>query len=235
MKRALSRLAPLVLLLLALTACNQAPAVRRLIPQNAVDPLALLPLPPTKGSREELADLATVLAFQQDRTEAEIARAKSEHVLTIDAFTATIGPWFTAQNLPVTAAFMAKLLRETRAFSDIDKNFYKRPRPFMADARVHPLVIDREPSYPSGHATRGILMAVVLAEAFPELKDKLYTRGQEIGWDRIIAGVHYPSDVYNGRVLGQNLAHAALANPGFKTAFEKVRAEIESARKAATK
>jgi acid phosphatase (class A) len=53
-------------------------------------------------------------------------------------------------------------------------------------------------------------------------------RGQEIGWDRVIAGVHFPSDVYAGRVLGQTLAQAMLKSPDFQRRLTQAKAEFVS-------
>ena len=58
-------------------------------------------------------------------------------------------------------------------------------------------------------------------------------RGQEIGWDRVIAGVHFPSDVYAGRVLGRALAQAMLKSSDFQGRLMQAKAEFESRGKAA--
>ena len=58
-------------------------------------------------------------------------------------------------------------------------------------------------AYPSGHATHGMVYAMILAEIAPEQRPALLQRGREIGWNRVIAGVHYPSDIAAGRVLGR--------------------------------
>ena len=50
-----------------------------------------------------------------------------------------------------------------------------------------------------------------------------------MGWDREIAGVHFPTDIYAGRVLGQALAHALLANPEIKAQLETLKPELDEA------
>ena len=122
------------------------------------------------------------------------------------------GPWFTAEHCPQTAALFANLDAESKYFTNLGKDHWKRQRPPYADERLQPIVkLDTEPSYPSGHSTRGMLFAEVLAEIYPDQRDALLARGRQIGFDRVIGGVHYPSDIYAGRVLGHNLARVILA------------------------
>ena len=54
-------------------------------------------------------------------------------------------------------------------------------------------------------------------------------RGREIGWDRVIAGLHHPSDIVAGRVLGQALAEAVLADPKFHDDFAAMKKELTDA------
>ena len=51
-----------------------------------------------------------------------------------------------------------------------------------------------------------MLFAEVLAEIYPDQRDALLARGRQIGFDRIIGGVHYPSDVVAGAALGTLVA-----------------------------
>jgi acid phosphatase (class A) len=56
-------------------------------------------------------------------------------------------------------------------------------------------------------------------------------RGREIGWSRVIAGVHYPSDLTAGRVLGMALARALLASPKFQEEFLKAKEEYDAVKR----
>jgi hypothetical protein len=59
--------------------------------------------------------------------------------------------------------------------------------------------------------------------------------GQEIGWDRVVAGVHFPSDVYAGQVLGRALAQALLNNETFREQLELAKKEHSSHKPSAGK
>ncbi len=76
-----------------------------------------------------------------------------------------------------------------------------------------PIELPKNASYPSGHSTVGNLDAMILAELIPDQKDALLKRGQQIGDDRIVAGVHFPSDVEAGHKLAEDLFARLKANP----------------------
>ena len=53
----------------------------------------------------------------------------------------------------------------------------------------------------------------------PEKRDAIFARGREYGDNRVVDGVHYPSDVEAGRIDGTLVADALMANPEFQKAF----------------
>jgi membrane-associated phospholipid phosphatase len=63
-------------------------------------------------------------------------------------------------------------------------------------------------SYPSAHATTSFAAARVLAEALPPTP--LYSAAAVMAGTRPYLGVHYPSDVLAGALLGVTLAELAL-------------------------
>jgi len=81
------------------------------------------------------------------------------------------------------------------------------------------------PSYPSGHATRGVVWATLLAEIYPDQKEKLLAKGKEIGTDRSLGGVHWPSDVVAGQKLGAAVAEQLLKDDDFKAELAKAKDE----------
>jgi len=84
------------------------------------------------------------------------------------------------------------------------------------------------PSYPSGHATVGALMAILLAEMVPERRRALFARGWEYGDARVISGVHFPSDVEAGRILGSLLAQMMQQDARFRADLDAACAELRA-------
>ena len=80
-------------------------------------------------------------------------------------------------------------------------------------------------SYPSGHTTRGMATALVLAEMAPEYQDTILRRGFEYGESRIIVSAHYQSDVNAGYMCGAACVASMHSNPEFMADMEAARAE----------
>ena len=193
----------------------------------------ILPPPPTPNSAEELSELATLRATRETRTAADVERANSESKLTVAAVRDTFGEWFTEEKLPKLFALAKKVEKDELHFSTASKNFFHRLRPVLTDKTLAtPADTPKANSYPSGHSSRGYTLAVVLSELVPDKKEAVLERGREIGWHRVIAGVHYPSDVAAGRVLGQAVAQALLASEKFQTDLAEAKAEFEQVRAA---
>jgi membrane-associated phospholipid phosphatase len=119
------------------------------------------------------------------------------------------------------------ITKQTKVVSGAAKVTWDRKRPFIADPSIKPCVdLEKTASYPSGHATRGMVWALVLAEIFPEHRDALLARGREFGEDRSLAGLHYPSDVVAGQKLGAEIAKRLLADPDFRAKLDKAKEEV---------
>jgi acid phosphatase (class A) len=191
----------------------------------------LLGNPPAAGSPEEQQEIAVLLQKQATRTPDDVARIKVEAHPDIHFFLNVLGSWFVLDHLPATAKLLQNVDKEEHPIVDAAKKFWKRPRPPFQDERIHPAVeIPSNASYPSGHSTFGNLNAMVLAELAPDLKDKILARGQQIGEDRLLGGVHFPSDVKAGYTLAAALFAKLMADPAFQTDLAKAKAEVALAR-----
>jgi len=56
-------------------------------------------------------------------------------------------------------------------------------------------------SFPSGHATAILAVALTYALAFPAAGGLLMVFAALAGWSRVVLGVHFPSDVLAGQLL----------------------------------
>jgi acid phosphatase (class A) len=111
------------------------------------------------------------------------------------------------------------------------KDHWKRRRPYQVDERLAVVSPEKDYGYPSAHSTRGTLQALLLAELFPEHKEAILEIGRELGWDRVLLGKHFPTDIYAGRVLGQALGRELLASPAFQRDLAEARMEVQAAQR----
>jgi acid phosphatase (class A) len=126
------------------------------------------------------------------------------------------------------------------ALSPLSKSFEStRLRTGQAAARVSapaadsPCTVPAVPaaysaSYPSGHATVGAMMAILLAQMVPERRAALFERGWDYGQARVISGVHFPTDVEAGRVLGTLTAALLQMDGRFREDFLAARRELRA-------
>jgi len=78
-------------------------------------------------------------------------------------------------------------------------------------------------SFPSTHATLAWAMAVILSREEPRLKYWFYTLAVLISLSRIYLGVHYPSDVAGGALLGWAIGYGAMRLEGFSRLHRRKR------------
>jgi len=199
-----------------------------------IDLTKLLAPPPTLGSPTQQAELAKVLKVQRTRTPEQVTRAQGDVHKSVFRFADVLGPSFSEANLPKTAALFLAAEHDAGLVAKGGKQYFKRARPFVTSDEVHPVVPTNNPkgyygSYPSGHATFGYMAAILLAQMVPEKSAALFARGREFGMNRIVDGVHYPSDIEAGRIDGTLVAQALMANPKFQQDFSDAKAEVRAA------
>jgi membrane-associated phospholipid phosphatase len=96
----------------------------------------------------------------------------------------------------------------------IVKPLVNRSRPFervVTNARVIQDPRPRTPSFPSGHSAAALVGAVSLARVWPHARWALAALAALIAYSRIYVGVHFPTDVLAGLLLGAAVAWLVLA------------------------
>ncbi len=197
------------------------------------DAIALLAPPPLPGSPEQAADLEEVRAVYHAAASNDIALAYSQKKFSAFTFTPAIGAFFQSNNLPKTALFFDRVQTDAAAVTDNAKDFYKRPRPYVTDPSLANGKLEKSFSYPSGHSTESMVLALVLADLFPDQHDAIVAEARSIGWHRVQIARHYPTDIYAGRVLAQAIVKQMEKNDAFQQDLAAARTEINAAMPAA--
>jgi undecaprenyl-diphosphatase len=103
--------------------------------------------------------------------------------------------------MTIAADFAAELL------SDLGKTLVSRHRPF--ETQLGPPSTTH--SFPSGHSATSFACATVLSHYAPRLRVPFFALATLIAFSRIYNGMHYPTDVLAGAVLGVLTALLLLA------------------------
>jgi acid phosphatase (class A) len=200
------------------------------IAPDRFDLTKLLAPAPAPDSAEQKRDLAAVLAAQTTRTKAQGERALADATGGTFVFADVLGPNFNAERAPAVAVLFAKVRGDAAVAFSAGKDAWNRPRPFVVSPEVDPL--GERPggsSYPSGSSTAGYLTAIILADMLPERAAAIYARGRELGDERVILGVHFPSDIEAGRFAATALAAALMQDAAFIKEFAAAQAELRQA------
>lgn len=84
---------------------------------------------------------------------------------------------------------------------------YHRPRPFLVSP-VHQLLTSNEWSFPSGHAAVFFALATVVYLYHKKWGIFFFIAAVLMTTSRVIAGIHYPSDILGGALVGIGAAYA---------------------------
>jgi hypothetical protein len=84
------------------------------------------------------------------------------------------------------------------------KNF--NPRPAQLDPSIKTMIgLPNFPAYPSGHSTFSAAAATTLAYFFPQGRAAFDAMADEAGVSRLYGGIHYPSDISEGKAHGTRI------------------------------
>jgi len=94
--------------------------------------------------------------------------------------------------------------------TELIRFFYHHPRPYLALPDVHNLFTDSSWSFPSGHATFFFAMATAVYLYNKKWGIWFFIATILITVSRVIAGIHYPSDIVGGALIGIIVAYATF-------------------------
>lgn len=93
-------------------------------------------------------------------------------------------------------------------FTLLLKHLVKRPRPFIQNIHIVPVYRAGSTSFPSGHTSTTIATATALSIAYPKwyVIAPAFLWAGSVSYSRMYLGVHYPTDVAAGAIIGAGSA-----------------------------
>ncbi len=197
----------------------------------------VLPPAPVIGDARDEADRKifrqTRALYNTPRWEMAARDAQLGNDVMLEHFSCSLGVELKAEDAPRIVAITQKVTREAAASMSKAKDFYKRHRPFKADAGptcVPESSIGESFDYPSGHTTAGWAWALVLSQVDPSRAVPILARGRAIGDSRVVCGMHNASAVENARMLTGAAVALASASPLYQADLAYARAELAKLR-----
>ena len=171
--------------------------------------------PPPKDDSEaqqkEIEELKDMQKLLDNETLINAIEAQDKNLL------APFERYMRDNDLDVDGEELAKLNKDISTIVHKFKFLFNRRRPHqVSDIEEFENIAGKSPSYPSGHTTNATVMAELFADMFPEHADKFRKIGTEIGVNRVVSGLHYPTDHMAGLELARQIIPLVVDKKMFK-------------------
>jgi acid phosphatase (class A) len=218
----------------------QTPSVKQ--PGVEAPPLQtamVLPAAPKPGSPRYEGDRQVFLATRklEGTPRWELAKHDVDYATPVlmDDFSCAMGVPLDAKRLPRLAALVDLTSNAADKSTGPAKQANQRQRPFLIDqgAVSQPTEqLAKSFDYPSGHATRGWAVGLVLAELAPDRASDLLLRSRAFADSRVVCGAHNLSAIEAGAMNGAAVVATLRTSEVFQAQLSAARAELADYRKA---
>ena len=203
------------------------------------DAFHILPPAPSRDSPTRQADIA---AYRETRSLKGGDRwdlAASDSVLTpfsiLDDESCALGVRVDQTNAPHLIELLTRMSRDAGHIVNTAKEQFRQLRPFVALGGPICTEADRDAtaksySYPSGHTTYSWAVGLVLAEIAPDRATPILARARAYGESRVVCGVHWVSDVEEGRTSASILIAVLHSNLQFESDLAAAKREVDAVR-----
>ena len=106
------------------------------------------------------------------------------------------------------ALFIGETFLASAFITIASKSIFKRDRPYVTHPSIQPLSLEGSYSMPSAHTSSAFATATSLSMAYPKwyVVVPSFVWASSVGYSRMHLGVHYPSDVLVGALVGSGSA-----------------------------
>jgi acid phosphatase (class A) len=182
--------------------------------------------PPEEGSEDYDRDFRILFEEQSNRTEAQCELSAKQKFPSYKIFFKD-NQILTKEETDRAEELGKKVLKFAEHVSTHFKDKYRRERPYNENSKIHPCIEKPGGSkaYPSSHATEAWAGACMLSKIYPDRAGALIEYGRELGYLRVVVGVHHPSDVEAGQQLAQDICDRLMQESDFKKEIKALKSE----------
>ncbi len=157
----------------------------------------------------------------------------------IDVFSQAFGFTISYTSTPEIALLVETAASDATQANKRLKDQFQRTRPFATfnQPSLKDWTDEEEAitySYPSGHASRGYMTALVLSTVAPERTDALMERAVTYAMNRIVCGHHWKSDINASLLLQAAIFANIVVSDAYQQQLAKARAEYQQLKAAAS-
>jgi acid phosphatase (class A) len=199
----------------------------------------LLPAAPKAGTARYEADRQVFLATRtfKDTPRWTLAQQDVDYATPrlLADFSCAMGLPLDAAKLPRLAALVDATSQAADASTGPAKKANQRQRPFVIDQGATCQSTEQLKNsfdYPSGHATRGWAVGLVLAELAPDRASDVLLRSRAFADSRVVCGVHNVSAIDAGAMNGAAVVAVLHASASFQLSLADAKKELDAYRAA---
>jgi acid phosphatase (class A) len=200
----------------------------------APDMVRVLPAAPAPDSPENHADQQI---FGQTRAlegtpRWSLAASDSDEHAILEDMSCAAGVQLSEDTAPRLAHLIERMKADVERGVNAPKSYYLRPRPFFS-LPGNICVARKENAsgdYPSGHATWGWSVGLILAELDPDRATEILIRARAFGESRVVCGVHNATAIAASQTVASSVVATLHAQPEFRADLEAARAEMAQLR-----
>lgn len=178
---------------------------------------------PKLGTPASNEDFRVLLQLQKTRTAEDCAKATADESTSVAAIFGGDKGILNDDEVSRMQTFLLKAYANTGVNAYLAKSIYKRPRPYLSNKEIKPCIgLESSYAYPSGHSMISRLYGRILSRVYPERAEALMKRANEFAFNRVVGGVHHPSDVKAAFILSDYLATKMIQDANFMNALNSL-------------
>ena len=168
----------------------------------AAAPVRIPPANSSEETRQELLQMAAVISTMSDEEQQQMMSQHDED------FSTGFKKILEDNGFTFDFDLIKRMVTESSEIILRFKYKHNRPRPWQLapvlgiNLETKHTYTSKSPSFPSGHAIQSRLIARALIQYFPELEAELLAEADAVADSRTIGGLHFPSDIEYGKLLG---------------------------------
>ena len=197
-----------------------------------------LPQPPSDTSKVFDNDIKYYKLGKEERERKNIREEvlREDETSIFALFSGVLGMKVSKEHTPEIYKLAKTVINDALFAAHKGQERFKRTKPYVyfheesLKSEGGDDVEDKENSYPSGHSTRGWILALVLGYIAPEHSEALMKCAEQYATYRVIMGRHWKSDVDAGRTLAITIFSKEVVSPKYQQQQLKAKEEYTSLR-----